>query len=450
MHASRIVARVLDGVQDLMHASRWRALHDVADAAVSGASLSLTNLALRTTRPTTLRHRVKCVDRLLGNAHLGLERQSLYAALARRWLSGLPQLLIVVDWSSLTADLRWHWLRASVVVEGRSLTLYEEVHPRTHLGNWQVHRRFLERLALILPPSTLPPIVLTDAGFRNPWFRLIAQRGWHWIGRVRNRDFVRQTPQAPWFPAKQLYRRARAQAQDFGAYETVRNNPLGCRLVLIKNPPKGRKRRYPSGKEQRNSEARKISARYREPWLLTCDRTLDHLSAQSIVKLYAPLPAASLGYLASLLGYGAPHLKPLRAGVLKTATERYAHAEVAGQRWFWPADEKPLSRRHATDDAVRLLAPFDPIVWDRRRFELLWGWAYRFEAYTPAAKRLMGHYALPLLWGEDVIGWANVKVLDGRLVPELGFVGSRPRSALFSAGLDDELARMSAFLGLAG
>jgi len=287
MHASHIVARVLDGVQDLMHTSRWRALHDVADAAVSGASLSLTNLALCTTRPTSLRHRVKCVDRLLGNAHLGIERQALYAALARHWLSGPPQLLIVVDWSSLTADLRWHWLRASVVVEGRSLTLYEEVHPRAHLGNRQVHRRFLERLALILPPSTLPPIILTDAGFRNPWFRLVAQRGWHWIGRVRNRDFVRQTPQAPWFPAKHLYRRARTQAQDLGAYETVRNNPLGCRLVLIRNLPKGRKRRYRSGKEQRNGEARKISARYREPWLLTCDRPLNHLSAQSIAKLYA-------------------------------------------------------------------------------------------------------------------------------------------------------------------
>lgn len=287
MHASRIVARVLDGVQDLMHASRWRALHDVAAAAVSGAALSLTYLALRTTRATTLRHRVKCVDRLLGNTHLSAERQAVYAALARRWLSGLPQLLIVVDWSSLTADLRWHWLRASVVVEGRSLTLYEEVHPRAHLGNLKVHRRFLDRLALIVPPSSLPPIVLTDAGFRNPWFRLIAQRGWHWVGRVRNRDFVRQTPEEPWFPAKQLYRRAPVQARDLGAYETVRNNPLACRLVLIRNPPKGRKRRYPSGKEQRNSEARKISARYREPWLLTCDRSLDHLGAQSIVKLYS-------------------------------------------------------------------------------------------------------------------------------------------------------------------
>lgn len=287
MHASRIVARVLGCVQDLMHASRWRALHDVVSASVSGAPLSLTGLALHTARATIVRHRVKCVDRLLGNTHLGVERQALYAALARQWLSGLPQLLIVVDWSSLTADLGWHWLRASVVVEGRSLTLYEEVHPRCHLGNFQVHRRFIDRLAMVLPASSVPPIVMTDAGFRNPWFRLVAQRGWFWIGRIRNRDFVRQTPQQAWIPAKQLYRRASARAHDLGAYDTVRNNPLACRLVLIKNPPKGRKCHYPSGKQKRNTPMRKIALRNREPWLLSCSGQLDHLSAQSIVKLYA-------------------------------------------------------------------------------------------------------------------------------------------------------------------
>jgi hypothetical protein len=287
MHASRIVARVLESVQDLMHVSRWRALHDVVGAAVGGAALSLTGLALQTARPTALRHRVKCVDRLLGNVHLGVERQALYAALARRWLSGLPQLLIVVDWSSLSADLRWHWLRASVVVDGRSLTLYEEVHPRRHLANPRVHRRFIDRLAMILPPSALPPIVLTDAGFRNPWFRLLAQRGWPWIGRIRNRDFVRQAPHDSWFPAKQLYRRATARAQDLGAYDTVRHHPLACRLVLIKHPPKGRKRRYPSGRQRSNTPMRRIASRNREPWLLTCAKPLDHLCAQSIVKLYA-------------------------------------------------------------------------------------------------------------------------------------------------------------------
>ena len=75
---------------------------------------------------------------------------------------------------------------------------------------------------------------------------------------------------------------------------------------------------------------------------------------------------------------------------------------------------------------MRLLAPFDPLVWDRRRFELLWGWAYRFEAYTPAPKRKLGYYALPLLWRDRVIGWANLAVERGRLRPTFGHVDRAP------------------------
>jgi uncharacterized protein YcaQ len=93
------------------------------------------------------------------------------------------------------------------------------------------------------------------------------------------------------------------------------------------------------------------------------------------------------------------------------------------------------------------LAPFDPLVWDRRRFEHLWGWAYRFEAYTPAAKRVRGYYALPLLWHEQVIGWGNVSVVGGQMQTELGYAaGKPPPGAAFSAALDDELQRMATFL----
>lgn len=107
------------------------------------------------------------------------------------------------------------------------------------------------------------------------------------------------------------------------------------------------------------------------------------------------------------------------------------------------------SRRYrAEPQTLRLLAPFDPLVWDRRRFERLWGWAYRFEAYTPPAKRTMGHYALPLLWGEQVIGWANLKVVNGALAHELGFVRTRPRSAAFRLALEEALHRMEVFLRL--
>ena len=167
-----------------------------------------------------------------------------------------------------------------------------------------------------------------------------------------------------------------------------------------------------------------------------------------IVALYAPLPAASLGYLTSLLSYGAPHLRAEARQACKQAKARYAHAQVEGQTWFWPAGEKPGSRRHAPDAELRLLAPFDPIVWDRRRFALLWGWTYKFEAYTPAARRSMGHYALPLLWNEHMHGWANLRVEKGVLKHELGFAGPAPRGAAFRQALDAELQRMSEFLGL--
>jgi uncharacterized protein YcaQ len=168
-----------------------------------------------------------------------------------------------------------------------------------------------------------------------------------------------------------------------------------------------------------------------------------------VVQLYAPLPAPSLGYLTSLLGYGAPQLRAETRAAAKRARERYAHARIEGQTWFWPAGENPRSQRHAPEaQRLRFLAPFDPVVWDRRRFTLLWDWTYKFEAYTPAAQRRMGHYALPLLWGEQVPGWANLSVVSGRLRHQLGFVGTRPRGAAFKLALEEALQRMSQFLGL--
>jgi len=167
-----------------------------------------------------------------------------------------------------------------------------------------------------------------------------------------------------------------------------------------------------------------------------------------IVNLYAPLPAASLGYLVTLLRYGAPQLMAQARAVVKAAPERYGHARVDGVDWYWPVHENPASRRHRPAPVLRFLAPFDPVVWDRRRFELLWGWPYRFEAYLPAARRTMGHYALPLLWGEQVPGWVNLRVEGGRLRHELGFVQGRPPEPGFEQALQDELARFALFLGL--
>lgn len=168
-----------------------------------------------------------------------------------------------------------------------------------------------------------------------------------------------------------------------------------------------------------------------------------------VVAKYAPLPAASLGQLLSRLCGGVPQWRGDRATALKRARARLPSARVDGLEWCWPAGENPASKRHAPDEAVRLLAPFDPIVWDRRRFELLWDWAYRFEAYTPAPKRKLGYYALPLLWGERVIGWANVTNTPRGPSPAFGYVSGRaPRDAAFRRELEAEVERLRAFLAV--
>ncbi len=140
------------------------------------------------------------------------------------------------------------------------------------------------------------------------------------------------------------------------------------------------------------------------------------------VRIYAPLPGACLSFLVRRLRFAVPQWHGELKSALQRAKQRLSHTRVDGVDWYWPAEED--AARCAPQDTVRLLTPFDPVVWDRDRFELLWGWVYRFEAYTPAPKRKRGYYALPLLWRDRVIGWGNLSVKNGELKSEFGYVES--------------------------
>jgi uncharacterized protein len=174
-------------------------------------------------------------------------------------------------------------------------------------------------------------------------------------------------------------------------------------------------------------------------------RRIDAL-VDAAVGIYAPVPSTSLSHLIRRLRYAAPQWQGELKSALQRAKERLAHARLDGVDWYWPAEEKPVD--YGCQDGVRLLTPFDPVVWDRDRFELLWGWVYRFEAYTPTLKRKLGYYALPLLWRDRVIGWGNLAIKNGELTSEFGYVKSQPRDREFKRELEAELDRIRAFLGL--
>lgn len=97
-----------------------------------------------------------------------------------------------------------------------------------------------------------------------------------------------------------------------------------------------------------------------------------------VVNLYAPLPGPSLWYYVRRLRYATPQWADQITAAFGRARERLAHARVQGVDWYWPFKEDP--RRTRAPKTACLLAPFDPVVHDRTRFELLWGWVYRFEA----------------------------------------------------------------------
>ena len=166
-----------------------------------------------------------------------------------------------------------------------------------------------------------------------------------------------------------------------------------------------------------------------------------------VLRLLAPMPKRSLRPTLALLGRGAPQLRHgmpktldalLRAGAVESAV-------VESETWLWPS-ELPEVETGAMPREIRFLAPFDPLVWDRRRFAHLWGWEYRFEAYTPLKKRQRGYYAMPLLYADEVIGWVNLANPNGQLKVEIGFIGSPPRDKDFRRAFDAEVARVERFL----
>jgi uncharacterized protein YcaQ len=168
-----------------------------------------------------------------------------------------------------------------------------------------------------------------------------------------------------------------------------------------------------------------------------------------IASILGPFSERSLRATLAFLTVRGPALKALREMVpALIASGELAQATVDGVRYLWRADGGTRSKlkQIKPHETVRFLAPFDPLVWDRQRFEAFWGWQYRFEAYVPAPKRKLGYYALPLLWRDDVIGWVNAAQSAGKLIIKSGFHKTKPKEAAFRREFDAEVVRLETFL----
>lgn len=287
MKALQIVYNLLRDKVPELHLVRLKALMVTVEAALKKPMLSISWLGRTIKSRAFVKHRIKRVDRLVGNPHLNEDRMGIQMAVARFLVRYVAQPVVLIDWTDLTPDQEWHLLRASLPVKGRGLTLYEEVHPQSKYGNRRIQSSFLNRLKDILPKD-VRPIIIGDAGFHVPFYRKVEKLGWHWIGRIEGRDYISWLAEPDqWERATDLYAKATAYPKRLGTVNWVRSNPLRADLVLWKHLPKGRKARNRMGEADHSHHSRKHAKRAQTPWLLVAAPSLGACAARQITNYYA-------------------------------------------------------------------------------------------------------------------------------------------------------------------
>jgi len=284
MRAERILSRWLEPLTDFMHAKRQRALLDVVGALMKGRRLWVTALGRALPGPAKFKHRIKRVDRLLGNHRLWSECQEVYRRLTYEVVGPSRRVVVLVDWTYVNNTEAA--LVASVPMSGRAQIIYAQVHGQKRVGNRAVQRTFLERLQQVLPTGR-QIVVVTDAGFGRSWFDDVTACGFHFVGRLTRNNTIRPHGAAQTLRVHDLFARATLKPRSLGPCEVTRDHPIEATLVVqrMKNKKRHRPKFKTMGIHPNSALHRCYKRRAHEPWVLAC--SAHELSASCISRIYA-------------------------------------------------------------------------------------------------------------------------------------------------------------------
>jgi hypothetical protein len=159
--------------------------------------------------------------------------------------------------------------------------------------------------------------------------------------------------------------------------------------------------------------------------------------------LNAPVPTSeeTTGWLA-LLKLRQRRLAMLKAAELRVIADEVVPVTVEGAKsrlYLLRSDLPLLDESSEAQEMPKLIAPLDPIIYDRRVTEALWDFHYRWEVYVPPQKRVRGYYALPLLHRGQFIGHADVKA--DREAQQLHVLSQQPMRGVAAKNAIASLAR---------
>jgi Transposase DDE domain len=256
----------------------------LVQALLLGNRLTLTQLGRHRAGPAYAKHHIKAADRLLGNRHLHAERDAIYRAIAQTLLVGIKRPLILIDWSDADTRRDWLMIKAAVAVGGRALSIYEKVYPMKRYNSPKTHREFLLALKTMLPEGC-KPIIITDAGFRGPWFKAVEDHGWDWVGRIRNKIKYYREETGRWRYTDALYKEATARVRHIGEVSLSPRHGYRFRMYLVR-AYKLAVGRSPS-RRLKGGRTRQYRRLHKAPWLLATSLPHEAGSSRRIKQLYA-------------------------------------------------------------------------------------------------------------------------------------------------------------------
>lgn len=267
-----------------IHQKRLNTFLTAAEVLSNCSDLSVVGLGRGLINRYRTKSNINRMDRLVGNTNLFADKFAIYSALNKLIIPTKSRPRIIVDWSSASVAERYQVLRAAVALEGRSLTVYEEVHPLESYSNPQVHKQFLIHLKSVLPDCE--PIIITDAGFGVPWFKEVLKMGWAFIGRVINKSFYRKTDH-DWLPIEDLLLYKSTKINSVGAVSLTKNSQFECYLEVFKGKHKERVRKNVYGDKASRSVSKRCQKSARNAWVIAHSLGCGTSRAKQAIKLYA-------------------------------------------------------------------------------------------------------------------------------------------------------------------
>lgn len=285
MHLQKLLHKTFENTSQFIDKRNHKTVIEAAVTLSDCKHLSITALGRNLKSEALVKHNIKRIDRLFGNHHVQDSAIHYYRQMAQLIIKTVVRPTISIDWSGLTPCGEFHFLRASCPVNGRAMTLFEQSYRESEYMKQNVHQSFLRKLKELLPDNC-HPIIVTDAGFRCPWFKLITSLGWDFVGRVRNNTRYQVPNKKQWLPIKALYSQAKQKPTYlFESYLAKANSVIGC-FYMVKSKPKQRVKRNLRGKKVQCSPSLKHAKRGREPWLIFTSLLASEYNAQKIIKFY--------------------------------------------------------------------------------------------------------------------------------------------------------------------